>query len=493
MKRKVLICEFSQESNSFNPLIWDIKRFKSMVVCGGFKMKVIYNLLKSPVKGMAKAVKENGARPVYGFAMRAASGGPVSDDSVGLFLEKTRNLINENDPFDAVLLSLHGATISETEEDVCGFITEKVRQYTGGNAVIGLACDMHANVTERMQKNADYICGFQTYPHVDVYETGYRASSLVMNRLGGGRSEQIYYKIPMMVPASGYTSSEGVFGDIIQKGHDFVASGKAEDFSVFMMQPWLDVKETASYVSVVSNDAEAAGQEAEKLGRLLFEGRKEFWPETTPVEKVIEAAGRNTDGKPIILAEPSDSPNGGAVGDSVAVLHKLTERERNIKALTFVTDPEAVKEAVETGQGNRRLFKLGAKFTPDMGEPVEITCRVKSLHKGKFRMAGPMGKGMVIDIGKTAVLSYGNTDIMVCEMPGGTGDVNFYKGFGLNPADYDLVVVKANTSFRASYKGIASKIFIADTYAAGSSNLTQLPFKIIDRENFYPFNENPAF
>lgn len=491
--KKILVCEFSQESNSFNPMVWELDRFRSMVLSSGLKMKIMYSLLKSPIKGMVDAIKKSGAKPVYGTGMRAISGGRVSDDSVEFFLSQTMECIDRKGPFDGAVLSLHGATISQSEEDACGYITEKIRNRLGKNAVIGLACDMHANVTKRMEANADYICGFQTYPHVDFYQTGYRAASLVMDKLSGRGATQTYCRMPMMVPASGYTTEDEVFGGIIRECHSLVESGKAKDFSVFMMQPWLDVKEAASCVSIVSEDTEWAEKEGSRIARKVFDERDQFWPQLMNIEEIINAAEKNESGRPVVLAEPSDSPNGGAVGDSVEVIRKIKELDSHLKTVTFVTDPAAAKRAHELGEGKRAVFSIGAAYTPDMQGPIELECSVISLHKGTFRLAGPAGKGLRLNIGTTAVLRHGNMDIMVCERPGAIGDVNFYKSFGMDPSQYDMVVVKANTSFRESYKHIAEEIYIADTYGAGSGNLTELPFKIIDKNNFYPFNKNPEF
>lgn len=491
MKKKVLICEFFQESNSFCPLIWDIGRFKAMILCGGLKMRLLFTAFKSPVKGMARAVREAGGRPCFGFSMRAISGGPVSDDAMELFVQKTRQIIEKKGPFDAVLLSLHGATISQSQEDVCGYVVKELRKTVGRDVLIGLACDLHANITVTMEENADYICGFQTYPHIDIYETGYRAAKLVMNAFGGNKPKQVYARFPMIVPASGYTTSEGRFYEIMHEGFEYVGAGHAEDFTVFMMQPWLDVSDAQSCVTIVSYEPEKAEAEAKRIAQLCFDSRSQFWPEKSGNDDILNAVLNRCPGKPVIWAEPADSPNAGAVGDGVELLKTILSWDKGIKAATTVMDPAAVKKASEIGAGKCADFTLGAGYTPGMPGPLTLNCKVISLHRGVFHMAGPMARGAPISIGKAVVLQCENVDILVCERPGGTGDVNYYKGFGMNWRDYDLMVVKANTSFRVCYKDIADSIFVADTYGAASADLTSLPFKYIDKNRFYPFTDSP--
>ncbi len=52
-------------------------------------------------------------------------------------------------------------------------------------APIAVSLDLHANVTERMVRNCDAIAGYKTYPHVDQYESGQLAGSIVLRYLKG--------------------------------------------------------------------------------------------------------------------------------------------------------------------------------------------------------------------------------------------------------------------------------------------------------------------
>ena len=48
-------------------------------------------------------------------------------------------------------------------------------------------------------------------------------------------------------------------------------------------------------------------------------------------KKLKEAVLNHTHGKPVIWAEPADSPNAGAVGDSVELLKAIPDRKPDIK------------------------------------------------------------------------------------------------------------------------------------------------------------------
>src|SRR5262249_30181659 len=74
----------------------------------------------------------------------------------------------------AVLLDPHGARVTESHEDGEGELLRRVRALAP-NTPIGVALDMHTNLYPAMVENATVIAGYQTYPHIDMYESGIRA------------------------------------------------------------------------------------------------------------------------------------------------------------------------------------------------------------------------------------------------------------------------------------------------------------------------------
>ncbi len=485
---RILVCEFHQETNSFNPIVWDMEKFKSGLVCEGETLLKVFSSIRSPLMGMFNAIKEAGGEIIPGCAMRAQSGGLVDHSVLELFISKTITAILEQQPLDGIFISLHGATQTTKEEDACGLAVESIREAAGKEAVIAICCDLHANITDKLVNNADFISGYLTYPHIDYYETGYRAAKLGMQRICGDNNLYMAYaKAPMIVPASGYTSSNGAFKEILDQGARLVEDGEILDFTVFQMQPWLDVSCATSSVIVIASRNDVAQRHASAIGKALFDKREEFWPKLISIDEVIDIAEMNDSKKPVLLVDAADSPNAGAVGDSVAVVLKLLKRGSSIRAATIVTDPDAVLKAFEVGIGNKAMFRIGAGLTPGMPGPLEAEAYVQSLHDGIFTLEGPAGRGMAIQIGRSAVLKVGTIDILVCQNPGGTGDPQIYRHFGIEPFFYQLLVVKANTSFREPYAPIAADVCVANTPGAAAADLVSLPFQRIPKDRFYPF------
>jgi microcystin degradation protein MlrC len=274
---------------------------------------------------------------------------------------------------------------------------------------------------------------------------------------------------------------------VIDQGKALVEGGTLLDFTVFNVQPWLDIGDIGSTVIAVAEDEESAKKCAEELAEQLFANRDGYWPELLTVDEIIDRAESEHARKPVILVDASDSPNGGAPGDSAIVAMRLLERGSSLKAGMFVKDPEAAKKAFEVGVGNKAYFEVGNKFTPDIPAPLKGEAVVRSLHDGDFLQEGPAGKGLHCNVGLSAVLSFGFVDIMVCEQPGASGDPQILRHFGIEPKVYDLIVVKANTSFRVPYSAFASVMCNADTPGAGTSNLKRLVWRKLPK-NFYPFD-----
>ena len=485
--KKVIICDFHQETNTFNPLPFTLEMFKAQRYGEGREAYDISKSLPCAFHGMIDAVEEKGYEVVPGIMLYGGSGGRVSDDVFTLAKDGIKQTITECGEFDAVFCSLHGATCTESVDDACGEFLQYVRALVGKDKVIAASFDLHANITDRILRYADVVCGYQSYPHVDFYETGYRAGSLGMRKLLGEEICQAATIMPVMAPPSGYTSLEEPFKSVIDYGKSLIRDGKILDFTMFNVQPWMDIPEIGSTATVVAKDPETAKKYTDELARMFFDNRDGYWPELMSVDEVIDHAEDPNTPKPLVVGDAADSTNGGAVGDSVVFGLRLQERKSSLRCGFFVKDAEAVAKAFEVGVGHAAEFSVGAKITPDMPGPLVGRGYVCSLSDGNYWQEGPAGKGFPVHIGRTAVLRFGTVDMVVCEKPAASGDPQILRHFGIEPKLYDLIVVKANTSFRVPYGPIAGEICFADTPGAGAANLKRFHWEKLPK-NFYPFD-----
>lgn len=487
---KIAICEFHQETNSFNPKPSPIEDY---AVFGLWEGQEILDQGHGPsaLGGMLDTLEHSGVQVIPTCRMWANAAGPVEAGVVRGFLKKLLPYLQAALPLDGVCVSLHGATQSTESDDVCGDLLEAIRQTVGEKAVIAASLDLHANVTEKMQRNAEYLSGYHTYPHVDFYETGRRAATLCLRRLKGDGKPPVTMRtvVPMIIPASASYTISGPFAELIHYGESLVQEGKLLDFSVFQMQPWLDVPVGGSAIVTVSEKPDPHW--AIELARKLLSIRHELHSELKSVEEIIRIAEKNDSGKPTVLVDSADSTNAGASGDSAFVLEKIQEMNSPVKAAVVLRDLPTVKKAFQVGVGNSGEFTIGATIDPKMSKPVKVTAYVRSLHDGVYTQEGPAKRGLVNHIGPSAVLKVGNTKIIATNYLLGPGDLQLFRGHGVEPTLCQLVAVKACTSFRVGYQPIAREIIEADTPGAASANLLRLPFRKLPR-SFYPFHEIAA-
>ena len=489
---KIAVCEFHQETCSFNPVLTRKEDYNK----GGAKEEILegedlFLLRGLPVAlaGKFAAIEEYGGEIVPLISMVAQSGGPADHQAVDYFIEKTVSGLKAALPVDGVFVGLHGATQSDTSDDVCGDILEMIRKVAGEKAVITASTDLHANITKKMADNADFICGYHTYPHVDFYETGYRSAKFgLMKITGEANLKMARAAVPMIAPASAYTTLHGPFREIMDYALSLIDSGELTDCSIYQMQPWLDVREGGSAILTISPDEEKALFYANELAKKLYQARKEFAHDLFPIDQVIEEAEQNHSGKPYILVDASDSPDAGATGDSAALLRGIKEKESDVKAAICLNDVPASEQAFVLGVGARGKFSIGGTIDPLTNPPVEIEAQVVSLHDGTFFREGPAQRGCKCESGKTAVLRYRNTDIIVCQHIQAPGDPQTYRHFGVEPTFYQLINIKACTSWRAAYEPLMAKAFLTDTTGHAQMNLHRLRFRHLP-EKFFPFAE----
>lgn len=474
--KKILIFRFHQETNTFNPVVAELSHFTRPSLSE-------LMTTRNAVSGGVDAIRKAGGEVLPAVFLNAGSGGRVSDETLDLLLEK----VQKEQEFDGIYASLHGATCTESCDDACGFLLEKLRALAGDRP-IAASFDLHANITEKILQNADIVCGYQTYPHRDFYETGYRAAAFLMELLAGKKPCMVTKAVPMLIPPAGYTSDEGPFAELIAKGKKLISDGILRDFTVFPVQPWLDIPEIASRVVTVADDPETAEKYADEMAQQLWALRADVMPPMLSVDEIIDIAEKNTTGKPVILAEAADSPNGGCVGDSPIVALRLQARNSKLKAGLFVVDPAEVEKAYALGVGGYGEFSAGAAFTPDMPGPFVAKGTILSLHEGSYILEGPANRGGTGTMGKCAVVRFGSIDMILCSCCTQSGDPQVFRHFGIEPTLYDLIVVKANTSFRLPYSRFTDLIYAADTVGAGASDLKKLRWNRLP-EGLYPFAE----
>jgi microcystin degradation protein MlrC len=482
----IAIASILQESNNFSPVKTRYEDF-------------------SPVFGGAVLDRHRGRLTEMGGFIDVLSAAGMSIEPVCAAWAITANRLVRSDlnrltrefldrlstiaPPQAFLFAMHGAQTAESADDTEGYLLSKARDALGPEIPIVVTLDLHANVTEAMIANASAIVGYQTYPHVDMFETGARAARLALRILSGEvKPSMAFRKLPLIVPAENMQTTSGPMRRLIERGMALEDAGDAEIVSIFGVQPWLDIPEMGCSVVVVTNGNQpAAERHASSLASDFWRSRREFDVELTPVASAIRQA-LAIDGGPVVFAESSDSTGSGSPGDSTGVLRPLLEARLQEPAAIFLVDPEAVRQAIDAGVGATVTMRIGGRFDRKNSRPVKVTGRVRLISDGRWTAWGRgYNTGIETCMGRSVVLEVGEVRILIAERSTMTVDPELFRSHGIEPKRMKIVVVKSPNGFRAEYEPIARRIFLVDTPGVSSANLRSLPFRRLPRP-IYPLD-----
>ncbi len=484
---KILLGGLHQEVNSFGPGKTTVAEYQRKEYLLGEDMirfakdHTRCNEGADGIEGCYRVLAQAGVEIVSGGFLSAQPGSIIVQSVIDDYIAHISKIASDSKP-DGVVLFMHGAAQSEGSDDPEGDIILAVRSIVGDDVPITVGLDLHANVTARMVKASNTISLYQRYPHVDVVETGMRAARLCLDILNGKYTPYMsYVQIPMIVPASSYTTETEPFHSLMQRGHDMVAEGKLLDFSVSQMQPWLDVKDGYSSVVAIAKDEATADACAKQLAAGLWQIRHEFKTDITDVDEIIRIAAQNKTGKPVIMNDFADSSNAGSAGDSPEVIERILALSSDVKGLMYLNDAPFVAACRKAGVGNTVKAMIGASISRELYSPVTVEAEVKALFDGEMSF-----HGSYVDFGPSAVVKIRNTVVIVTTQHRYNGDPALYRSFGYDPLDFEMVVVKACTSFRAFYGPLTDLIYPAKTKGAATADLCSLPFKKIPK-NFFPF------
>jgi microcystin degradation protein MlrC len=352
--------------------------------------------------------------------------------------------------------------------------------------------DLHATITPRMVKEADALVGYDTYPHVDLYETGIKGARLLLAVLRGeARPVTLFARAPMLVPAEGMGTADQPMAGLLADAKALESRPGVLSVSLFPVQPWLDIAHTGFSVVAVADGARRAA-EVEPVVRELcwkaWQSRRAFQANLLEVDDAIRRA-LALDGGPVILSESADSTGSGSPGDGVTVLSRLLALGVRERCLVPVVDPPAVASAIAAGVGEEVTVAVGGRLDPRWSSPVTITGRVRMLSDGRFVGSDKKSRGTEWHRGRTAVIEAGAISVVVTERPAFTVDPAFYRSVGLEPGDTRIVVVKSPLQFRDGYDAFAKAMWVVDTPGPSTANLQRLTWTRLSRPLF-PFDDD---
>ncbi|MDA0662754.1 MAG: MlrC C-terminal domain-containing protein [Proteobacteria bacterium] len=185
--------------------------------------------------------------------------------------------------------------------------------------------------------------------------------------------------------------------------------------------------------------------------------------------------------RPIILADFSDNPGGGAYGDSPNLLGAMIAAGVKNAAFGCIADPEAVTMCQRAGVRGTVTLPIGGKVDPALTPPLVVTGEVVGISEGSFTLQGPLSSGLRGSMGSTAILRIGSIDVILCSFRLQTMDPAVFRSQGIDPEDKAVVALKSAHHFRAAFEPMAREILIVDAHGLASPDLGKFEYKKVRR------------
>ena len=480
------------ETNTFSPVATTIDNFKKGSYHCGDEIIAAFRGTRTITGGFLDVAEQLNLQPVPLLWTFATPSGMVERTAYQTLKSEFLALLQNAGELDGILLDLHGAMVTDELEDVEGDLIQAVREIVGETWIV-TTLDLHANITAKMANASDVIIGFDTYPHIDCYERGFEAGQLLFGMNEGKLQPTMAYRqLPLLTAPPAQCTMKSPMTDVVAALHALETASGVVTATLSMGFPFADITDAGVSILVTTNgDMALAETYADQFASDIWEMRTAFTFNLHTVESAIELANQ-TDGKPIILADGADNPGGGGPCDGTTILQNFIEADVQDAVIAVIADPESVAQAVATGVGNRVQLNVGGKTDTQHGAPVALTGDVKTLSDGRFILKGPMGRGTVGNMGRTAVIQVGGIEIILTERRIQPYDAEVLRSVGIEPQTRKLIALKSAVHFRADYTPIAHQILDVDTPGVHSPNLFNYNYQKL-RRPIYPFDSTVTY
>jgi microcystin degradation protein MlrC len=480
------IVSFQHESNTFSPLPTDLDHFAIGV---GDELIHRWGSSHSEVAGLLSGLAAEGLEAVPLYMATATPSGAVTTGALRHIVDSIEEALEAGPELDGLLVAPHGAGVSEPEPDMDGFWLQRVRRIVGNGLPVICTLDLHANVSTRMIEACDATIAYRTNPHLDTFERGREAATLMARTL---RGEVWPVQSGSFPPVSINILSQGTNTppcSTLTGIVDAVRSRKRVlSVSVCLGFHFADVEEMGTSFNVVTDgDGDLAYELAGELADYVIEHRHDFDPTHVYPSEAVERATAVKG--PVCLLDTGDNVGGGSAGDGTTLAYEVAGRG-GPRTFVCLYEPEAVTVLQDVDPGGRERVTLGGKHDDLHGPPLELDVTVRSHHDGRFvepevRHGGQtdfdMGRTVVVDsdVGLTLQLTskrcmpFSLNQLLSCQ---------------IDPADFQIVVAKGVHAPVAAYEPVCSELIRVTTPGATTPDMSRLRFDHV-RRPLYPLDE----
>lgn len=487
---RIAVAGVLHETNSFAPFSTGLDAFAKEWIAGLDAFVARYGGTRTSMGGAIDAASAHGTILVPGLYAAATPSGMVTASAGESLLEEVTASVDSTT--DGLLLIVHGAMVTEGYQDFEGELLRRLRERLGADYPIAITVDLHGNISPLMAEMADFIVGYDTYPHVDMYERAIEAFGLLLRYIRGEVAPvRALVHTGMLVVPQGMVTDAGIMQEVMALAFEWEKQPGILNVTVAGGFPYSDVVDAGmTFVVTADGDASLAERCAADLAAFAARHKERFDTQYLPPAEAVRAALAAPEG-PVVLPEGADNVGGGAPGDSthvLAELAKIDSQAPNSRALIVICDEQAVQAARDAGIGGHFSHLVGGRHDELHGAPVMITNGVvRTLFDGNYRHIGAYMTGQQAFMGLTAVVQAGNLTLVLTEKRTAPWDLGHVRSVGLWPTDYQIIVAKSAIAWQTAFGQFAKQAIHVDSPGCCSANLSHFTYRNLLRP-IYPLD-----
>jgi microcystin degradation protein MlrC len=243
-------------------------------------------------------------------------------------------------------------------------------------------------------------------------------------------------------------------------------------------------------LAVTDNNPAQAATVAATFGKRIVAMRHEVDRKPISMKQAFDEAIA-FDGKPVVIADITDNPGGGAPSDSTFALREMLKRGMTDAAIAMMWDPVVVQIVMSTEVGAKLDIRLGGKMGTMSGDPLDLQVEVMGILPGLTQdFPQPGNEPLKSPCGDAVALHCQGIDIIVNSLRGQVFNPQVFTKFGIDVTAKRFLVVKSTQHFYAGFSPIAAKILYMGAGGALQPDYPTLPYQH-DHTHKYPWVDDP--
>lgn len=487
---RIVIARQNHETNTFSPLPTPLEAFRPV---WGEQALGEARGMRAALGAFHAYAESLGAEISCPLIAHAWPSAPVEDDAFEAMAEAI--LADVRKGCDMILLDLHGAMVTRSHDDGEGELLARIRAVAPG-VPIGLALDLHGNITRRMIENCDVLAGFKTYPHIDMYETGELVCDIIERMRRGEPKPVMALSQP---PLLGHTlmmntTVPGAMAEVIELARAAERRPGVLAVTFFGGFPAADLYDAgASVVAVTMPDLDPR-EVADEIARAAWARREGFVYNQKPLAASIIEAKMAADGAgegPVLMLDHGDNCMSGGTCENMDVLEAALAAGLTGIVAGPIHDPGAVADAFAAGLGAHVEIVVGNKipaegFAPPR-RPLRLQGRIAALGDGRYRISGPIYTGMVCEMGRSAVIDTGVANVLITEETHEPWDQAVFTSLEIDPMAARYLILKSRMYCRPVFEPLAKAVIECAGGGVTGSDYSLFPFRKL-RRPIYPID-----